>query len=1108
MNRQCRAASVRSIRPAGTRRGPFATTCLRLLGLVAFAGSGAPSRRLLALGFSLALAFPTLATAAPTPLHTYVSDVDATSATLNADVDFGPDATACHFEWGVEKAFDREAPCGELRVHDKISVSANAGQFKLTYGPDTTPDLPFNAAASEVEAALVALPSLAIATGLSVSGGPGDESASFPYFVSFTTDLGSYRPLQASDGTAPIEGGGVFINNAAVASARLEGLQPGTVHYFRALIANFEGPAQSEDRPFHTLALPGEPSDCPNPAAPGATFLPDCRAWELVSPPDKNGADVISDSTRTRAATSGNALQFSALGNFGDTIGGDIGSDYIARRSTNPDPGDSGWSSHAILPSQLPRAGSVVTATENSAVYRGDFSSDLSRGLLTILTPQTSDPAVAAVANLYRRSDLLQPGPGAYELLSACPGCGGTPLPPLPPIVQSGFLVPRLAGSDPSLDHVLFESRQPLTADTPLSPGCGLSSFFFLRKCRTHLYESDGSTTRLAGRVPILPATSCDDQGAPACAPADVSLAGQGTGVSRGNFANFSPHVISDGSDGHTRVFFTQPATEAGQTTQEFNENAAVGVSQGFEGRLYMRTDGASTVQIDASQRVPAAPFGRSGFADASADGHRAFFISQAQLTNDAPADLHKLYMYDLAPHSAVQRLTVTATAGTFNLTYEGQTTPDLPFDATAGQVQNALNLLSTIAGVGASVTVSGGSGSETGSSPYVIEFGGFLADTPVADLLVADGTTPLSGGSPASSATIATVTNGGHLTLVNADREPADSFDAVGTIGASADGHYLYFIAFGRLIAGQSTPAGEKTVYLWHDGDLRYVSDSVADPENVQFKSSWVLSSQQARVAPDGLHLLLSTAGRLGPTGVFGPTGADHGDCLSGLGTGCRELYLYSADTSTPLSPDLACASCNSSGEPAAAMATDWVRQNNAAADTDWHRNNALSQDGHYVFFSTAEALLPEDTNGVSDAYLYDSTTGRARLLSSGTSSSPSYFLESSLDGTNAFFSTRQRLSAWDFDTSYDVYDARIDGGFPEPPAQLAPCAGDSCRRALPPEPGAVSPSSATFVGPGDAHRKRRPCPRGRHLVRVHGKKHCLKHRPRHTNRNSGSAR
>src|SRR5262249_9098026 len=68
------------------------------------------------------------------------------------------------------------------------------------------------------------------------------------------------------------------------------------------------------------------------------------------------------------------------------------------------------------------------------------------------------------------------------------------------------------------------------------------------------------------------------------------------------------------------------------------------------------------------------------------------------------------------------QQVAVSGSAGTFTLSFNGQTTAALAFNATAAQVQAALNALSTIAGGGGSVTVT-----QSGNI-YTVVFGGTLA--------------------------------------------------------------------------------------------------------------------------------------------------------------------------------------------------------------------------------------------------------------------------------------------------------------------------------------------------------------------------------------------
>jgi hypothetical protein len=71
-----------------------------------------------------------------------------------------------------------------------------------------------------------------------------------------------------------------------------------------------------------------------------------------------------------------------------------------------------------------------------------------------------------------------------------------------------------------------------------------------------------------------------------------------------------------------------------------------------------------------------------------------------------------------------VSNLTVTISGadGTFTLTFNGQTTSPLAFNASAAQVQNALNGLSSVAGAGGSANVT------KAANVYTVVFGGALS--------------------------------------------------------------------------------------------------------------------------------------------------------------------------------------------------------------------------------------------------------------------------------------------------------------------------------------------------------------------------------------------
>ena len=85
---------------------------------------------------------------------------------------------------------------------------------------------------------------------------------------------------------------------------------------------------------------------------------------------------------------------------------------------------------------------------------------------------------------------------------------------------------------------------------------------------------------------------------------------------------------------------------------------------------------------------------------------------------------------------------------------------------------------------------------------------------------------------------------------------------------------------------------------------------------------------------------------------------------------------------------------------------------------------------------------------------------------MSSGRSQDDSYFLDNSADGDDVFFATAEGLEAGDTDGAYDVYDARVGGGFKKVD-QAAPCAGDGCQGGVAGVPSVPVPGSAGFSGP-----------------------------------------
>jgi hypothetical protein len=97
-----------------------------------------------------------------------------------------------------------------------------------------------------------------------------------------TTGYGSVVPAAEGDAGEGTETTGV--------SQHVAGLEPGRVYHFRLVATNKWGTTKSEDTTFNFL-----PPPCPNEHVRQqmkSSFLPDCRAYELVSPENAEGAQI------------------------------------------------------------------------------------------------------------------------------------------------------------------------------------------------------------------------------------------------------------------------------------------------------------------------------------------------------------------------------------------------------------------------------------------------------------------------------------------------------------------------------------------------------------------------------------------------------------------------------------------------------------------------------------------------------------------------------------------------------------------------------------------------------------------------------------------------
>jgi hypothetical protein len=701
--------------------------------------------------------------------------------------------------------------------------------------------------------------------------------------------------------------------------AALTGLAPGTLYRFRAVALNADATGIGLERTFATHA-PAASQKCPNDAdrIGPSEALPECRAYEQVSPLDKGSADA--SFRKAQAAASGEGLVFPAT--VFQTFPGDLGNSglnpYLARRGTV-----GAWSTKGLVTALEP-------AEFNNNKYRYlALSEDLSRMALnthaSLGVPGDGD-------GLYLRDNVTD----SHEEVTGTSGGDGTATEPLTGELMERFAPPLLAS--PDLSHLVFESEEKLTEDAG-----GVKS-------GKVLFEWSEGALSIVSRLPGT------DKPVSGCISGThvIGLGGQQQCVAD----TYRDHAVS--TDG-ARVFWH-------------------GIGVGGKDTLYVRLNGAETVDIGLSERTSPDPEGprEKRFVEASADGAKAFFVSTEKLTDDS---------------------TATGATGTF-----------------------------------------GSSGYRSGEL-YRYDFS-LPEGERLTDITVAPG-------------------------------EPGGA-RVQGAIGASGDGERLYFVALGDLAEG--AVSGEPNLYLWdRTGGVPFTrhiatlaEGSQVDRDNLAVDHSEV---KTAMVDRDGEHLVFLSAARL--------TSADNANRAA--------VYLYDA-----VADRLTCVSCDPSGEAASAPAS--LGETGQGIGLVNHQNRNLSADGSRVFFETADSLLPADTNGRTDVYLWHD--GKLDLISTGRSGADSHFADASESGDDVFFATREQLSPLDEDSLVDVYDARVNGIAAKPRPPRPECLGEACQPAaiVPDDP---SPASSGFRGQGNPSATgKRPgrCPKGKRKVRRGAKARCVK--------------
>ncbi len=741
-----------------------------------------------------------------------------------------------------------------------------------------------------------------------------------------------------------------------------------------------------------------------------ASTLPDNRAYELVSSPSSNAnvyppeGEFVALANRTYRLVRASSAG-DAVVYLGDPPPEGAGAGDIGGRNGNEyiaKRGPGGWTQSDL---QL-----------SSALWYQGFSSDLSVGVLSPEEPIAPITSLSAASPAAPENCIVPPAPpplfsytsddrGYHALLSSTPTQAPTDC--------TGEFAGGNAGTGtvPQYSDLLFQSQYALTSEAARAGPY------------QNLYDSVGGRLHLVNVLPDgEPEPGPDAQFPPTSI---IFPEGEGRESPIGPATLGAPNDISaDGS----RVFWRSLKTGDLYVREnpDREQSAIVAGSSLVNGEQCAEPAKACTVQIDASQTGGVG--GDGAWRDASPDGSKVYFTDCNRLTTESTA------------------------VSTEGCAHEAS--------ALGGHPEQAV---------------------VTGNDLYEYD------------------------------------TASGRLSDLTIDENAGDPLraDVQGVLGTSENGEYVYFVAGGALAPGSEVrkcqQAGTKNaqeekeaaeeqegkappgrgcnLYLLHSGKTSFIAtlspkDSIGE-RNLSIGPAfgdWVLEAggRTAQVTPDGHSVLFRSVRPL--------TGYDNQAVNPGTKRSepVPEVFVYDADSGR-----IVCASCNPHGTPptsnlklpAASMGEGGTPSELLAngaflplSNNDTFLPRLISEDGGRVFFVTGQPLAPQAVNGLQNVYEWEREdegtcpAGRPQgciyLLSGGTSTDESYFLDASANGNDVFFRTRAKLVPEARNENMALYDARVGGGFSE---TSTACTGTGCQGVPPSPPIFATPSSVTFNGTGN---------------------------------------
>lgn len=303
-------------------------------------------------------------------------------------------------------------------------------------------------------------------------------------------------------------------------------------------------------------------------------------------------------------------------------------------------------------------------------------------------------------------------------------------------------------------------------------------------------------------------------------------------------------------------------------------------------------------------------------------------------------------------------------------------------------------------------------------------------------------------------------------------DATPGSGAEVMGVSRVSEDGSHVYFVAAGTLTGvngeGKAPVAGAPNLYVFsrqcpegeaNCGDPVERTSFVATLSATEDGADWGSADvRPVQTTPEGRFLVFQSTADLTPD--------QEGRKEAG------QVFEYDAQAETLARVSRGQNGYNEDGNSGEYPAKIPIQNEELGRASTPARTRfyalAMSADGSRVVFTSEDALTPQALRGITN--IYEAHDGHVGLISDGhdvlTESGHTTTSLIGIDesGSDVFFTTADALVPQDTDAQVDIYDARIDGGF-APVPEPVPCSPAACRGSAGESLSLLTPLSTSVV-------------------------------------------